>query len=49
MLNKILKNKNIEFNSMIFISYLRLIVGGVFIYASLDKIADPYTFSKAIV
>ena len=48
MLNKILKNKNIEFNSMIFISYLRLIIGGVFIYASLDKIADPYTFSKAI-
>ena len=48
MISKILKNKNIEFNSAIFISYLRLIVGGILIYASLDKIADPYTFSKAI-
>ena len=48
MISKILKNKNIEFNSAILISYLRLIVGGIFIYASLDKIADPYTFSKAI-
>ena len=48
MINKIIKNKKIEFNSAIFISYLRLIIGGIFIYASLDKIADPYTFSKAI-
>ena len=48
MINKILRNKNIELNSAIFISYLRLIIGGIFIYASLDKIADPYTFSKAI-
>ena len=46
MINKIFKN--IEFNSVIFISYLRLIIGAIFIYASLDKIADPYTFSKVI-
>ena len=48
MINKVFKNKDIEFNWGIFISYMRLIVGGIFIYASLDKIADPYTFSKAI-
>tara|TARA_Y100001970_G_scaffold211743_1_gene258500 strand:- start:372 stop:875 length:504 start_codon:yes stop_codon:yes gene_type:complete len=46
MINKFIKN--IEFNSAIFISYLRLVIGGIFIYASLDKIADPYAFSKAI-
>ena len=48
MFNKRLKNNHIEFSWSIFISYLRLIVGGVFIYASIDKIIDPYSFSKAI-
>ena len=27
---------------------MRLLVGGYFIYASLDKIADPYTFARVI-
>ncbi len=48
MFNKRLKNNHIEFSWAIFISYLRLIVGGVFIYASIDKIIDPYSFAKAI-
>ena len=48
MFNKRLHNRNIEFSWSIFISYLRLIVGGVFVYASIDKIIDPYSFSKAI-
>ena len=48
MFNKRLKNNHIEFSWSIFISYLRLIVGGIFIYASIDKIIDPYSFSKAI-
>ena len=48
MFNKRLHSRNIEFSWSIFISYLRLIVGGVFVYASIDKIIDPYSFSKAI-
>ena len=40
--------KNIEFDKGIFVSYLRFIVGGYFIYASLDKIADPYAFARVI-
>ena len=40
--------KNIEFNKEIFVSYLRFIVGGYFIYASLDKIVDPYAFARII-
>ncbi len=48
MFNNRLNNRNIEFSWPIFISYLRLIVGGVFVYASIDKIIDPYSFSKAI-
>ena len=38
----------IEFNKQVFISYLRFIVGAYFIYASLDKIQDPYSFSRMI-
>ena len=40
--------KNIEFNKGIFISYLRFAVGGYFIYASLNKIVDPYAFARII-
>lgn len=27
---------------------LRLIIGGIFVYASIDKIANPYEFSQAV-
>ena len=40
--------KGIEFNKNTFISYLRFVVGWVFIYASLDKIANPSLFSDMI-
>ena len=38
----------IEFNKHTLIAYLRFLVGGYFIYASLDKIADPYSFARII-
>ena len=46
MINKILQS--IEFDKKTLIVYLRLIVGGYFIYASIDKIADPYSFARVI-
>ena len=46
MISKFLKN--IDFNRDIFVAYLRLVVGGYFLYASLDKIVDPYTFARVI-
>lgn len=38
----------IEFDRHTLIAYLRLLIGGYFIYASLDKIADPYSFARII-
>ena len=46
MINGIL-NK-IDFDKKVFIAYLRFIVGAYFIYASLDKIQDPYSFARII-
>ena len=46
MINKILKK--IEFDKKIFFAYLRFIVGGYFVYASIDKIIDPYAFARVI-
>ena len=46
MINKVFKK--IEFDRTTFFSYLRFIVGGYFIYASIDKIADPYAFARVI-
>ena len=46
MIGKFLKN--IDFNRDIFVSYLRFAVGGYFLYASLDKIVDPYAFARVI-
>jgi len=46
MISKILKK--IDFDRTIFFAYLRFIVGGYFIYASIDKIADPYAFARVI-
>ena len=40
--------KNMEFDKNVFIIYLRFIIGAIFIYASLDKIADPQSFSNII-
>tara|TARA_B100001750_G_C15303096_1_gene493305 strand:+ start:216 stop:680 length:465 start_codon:yes stop_codon:yes gene_type:complete len=46
MIGKFLKN--IDFNRDMFVAYLRLAVGGYFLYASLDKIIDPYAFARVI-
>ena len=46
MINRILKK--IEFDRNTFFAYLRFIIGGYFIYASIDKIADPYDFARVI-
>ena len=40
--------KKIDFDKDIFIAYLRFLIGGYFIYASLDKIVDPYAFARVI-
>ena len=37
-----------EFDKMTLISYLRFLIGGYFIYASYDKIIDPYSFARMI-
>ena len=44
---KILKD-NFEFDRLTLIAYLRFIIGGYFIYASVDKIIDPYSFARMI-
>mgnify|MGYP001300792607 CR=1 FL=1 len=38
----------IDFDKKVFVDYLRFIVGAYFIYASLDKIQDPYSFARTI-
>tara|TARA_B100001029_G_C15012761_1_gene425280 strand:+ start:596 stop:1057 length:462 start_codon:yes stop_codon:yes gene_type:complete len=39
---------NMEFDKHTLIAYLRFLIGGYFIYASLDKIADPHSFARVI-
>ena len=38
--------RKIEFDRSVFFAYLRFFVGGYFIYASIDKIIDPYDFAR---
>ena len=40
--------RKIEFDRSVFFAYLRFIIGGYFIYASIDKIIDPYDFARMI-
>ena len=46
MINMLIRK--IEFDRSVFFAYLRFIVGGYFIYASIDKIIDPYDFARMI-
>ena len=39
---------NMKYDKYTLIAYLRFLIGGYFIYASLDKIMDPYSFARII-